>query len=146
MDAGAAASHRNDDAVMRRLLSTPARWAVVGLSRNRTQAAYRVARFLQSSLRMQVVPVHPRAETVHGEPAYRRLTEIPGQVDVVDLFVRSELVAAAVDEAIEIGASAVWMQLGVIDEPAAARARAAGLDVVMDTCPVIEAPRLEVER
>lgn len=144
MDAAAAVPRRNDDAVMRRLLSTPARWALVGLSQNRSRAAYRIAGFLQSSLRMQIVPVHPRAEAVHGAPGYRRLTEIPGQVDVVDLSVRSELVAAVVDEAVEIAATAVWMQLGVVDEQAAARARAAGLDVVMDACPAIEAPRLGV--
>lgn len=136
--------HRNDDDVVRRLLTTPGRWAVVGLSQNTARIAYRIARYLQSPLGMRIVPVHPSAQEVHGEPGYARLADVPGPVDVVDVFVRSELAAAVVDEAIAMGAGAVWLQLGVIDEDAAARARAAGLDVVMDTCPAIEAPRLGV--
>jgi predicted CoA-binding protein len=139
-----AAPHRNDDEVVRQLLSTPGRWAVVGLSQNTARVAHRIARYLQSPLGMRIVPVHPSAQEVHGEPGYARLADIPGPVDVADVFVRSELASAVVDEAIAIGARAVWLQLGVIDEDAAARARAAGLDVVMDTCPAIEAPRLGV--
>ena len=84
------------------------------------------------------MPVHPRAETVHGETGFPRLRDIPFDVDVVDLFVRSELAGPVVDEAIEKGAGAVWMQLGVVDAAAAARAEAAGLAVVMDRCPKIE--------
>ena len=135
-------SHHNDPEVIRRLLTTPGRWAVVGLSTNTSRAAYGVARYLQRNLGQEIVPVHPRAETVHGAPGYRDLAEIPGEVDVVDVFVNSTLAGAVVDQAIAIGARAVWLQLGVIDEEAAARASAAGLDVVMHTCPAIEGPAL----
>lgn len=134
--------HHNDDEMIRRLLATPARWAVVGLSQNPGRVAHRIARYLQSPLGMTIVPVHPSAQEVHGERGYARLADVPGPVDVVDVFVRSELAGAVVDDAIAAGAKAVWLQLGVIDEDAAARARAAGLDVVMDACPAIEAPRL----
>lgn len=135
-------AHANDPDVVRRLLSTPGRWAVVGLSQNQARTAYRIARFLQRDLGMEIVPVHPSAEAVHGAAGYAALSEVPGTIDVVDVFVRSELAGAVVDEAVAAGASAVWLQLGVVDEAAAARARAAGLDVVMDACPAIEAPRL----
>lgn len=135
-------SHHNDSEVIRRLLTTPGRWAVVGLSTNASRAAYGVARYLQGNLGQEIVPVHPRAETVHGATGYAQLAQVPGPVDVVDVFVNSTLAGAVVDEAIAIGAGAVWLQLGVIDEDAAARATAAGLDVVMDTCPAIEGPGL----
>ena len=125
-----------DGATVQRVLDRQT-WAVVGLSNDRFRAAYGVAAFLQARGR-RIVPVHPRAETVHGEQGYARLADIPFPVDVVDCFVRSELVGPVVDEAIAIGAQAVWMQLGVVDRAAAARAEAAGLDVVMDRCPKIE--------
>ncbi|WP_454084668.1 CoA-binding protein [Georgenia sp. Marseille-Q6866] len=134
-------SHRNDPAVIERLLRTPGRWAVVGLSGNRARTAYGVAAYVQD-LGMEIVPVHPRAESVHGAQGYARLADVPGEIDVVDVFVNSSLAGGVVDEAIEAGARAVWLQLGVVDEAAAARASAAGLDVVMDTCPAIEYPRL----
>ncbi|WP_035848516.1 CoA-binding protein [Kitasatospora azatica] len=116
-------------------------WAVVGLSSNQRRAAYGVADVLQRYGK-RIVPVHPKAETVHGETGYPSLEAIPFPVDVVDLFVRSELAGAVVDEAIEIGAKAVWLQLDVIDEAAYERAQAAGLAIVMDKCPAIEIPRL----
>ncbi len=84
------------------------------------------------------MPVHPRAETVHGEQGYATLAEVPFPVDVVDYFVNSRLVGPVVDQAVEAGARGVWMQLGVRDERAAERARAAGLTVVIDACPKIE--------
>ncbi len=136
-------SHRNDPAVIERLLSTPARWAVVGLSANRARTAYDIAGYVQE-LGMEIVPVHPKAETVHGARGYATLADVPGEIDVVDVFVNSALAGGIVDEAIAAGAKAVWLQLGVVDEAAAERATAAGLDVVMDTCPAIEAPRLRI--
>lgn len=135
-------SHSNDPEVMRRLLSTPARWAVVGLSNNPARAAVGVSKFLRDNLGMTIIPVNPKGESVHGEPGYQQLADIPEPVDVVDCFVNSQRVGAVVDQAIAAGAKAVWLQLGVIDDDAAERARAAGLEVVMDACPVIEAPRL----
>ena len=134
--------HVNDPEVITRLLTTPARWAVVGLSTNTARAAHGVSRFVRDDLGMTIVPVHPAAETVHGARGYARLADVPGPVDVVDVFVNSRRAGAVVDDAIAVGARAVWLQLGVVDEEAAARARAAGLDVVMDTCPVIEARRV----
>lgn len=112
-------------------------WAVVGLSQNQARAAYDVARFLQSNGK-RVVPVHPGGAEVHGEAGFRTLTDIPFPVDVVDCFVRSELVGQVVDEAVAIGARGVWMQLGVVDYAAARRAHDAGLVVVMDRCPKID--------
>ena len=86
----------------------------------------------------RIIPVYPRAEVVHGEVGYKTLSEIPDSVDVVDCFVNSALVGKVIDEAIAIGAKAVWLQLDVIDNDAVARARAAGLLTVMDRCPAIE--------
>ncbi|MDC7120514.1 CoA-binding protein [Cellulomonas fimi] len=137
-------THRNDPDVIRRLLTTPGRWAVVGLSTNTARAAYGVAEFVQGRGH-EIVPVHPSAPTVHGAAGYATLGEVPGDVDVVDVFVNSDLAGAVVDDAIAIGARAVWLQLGVVDEDAAARAADAGLDVVMDTCPIIEARRLGLD-
>ena len=132
----------DDDAVIRRVLSDLGdTWAVVGLSQNQARAAYGVARVLRAHGK-RVVPVHPRAEEVHGEPGYRTLAEIPFAVDVVDVFVNSSIAGRIADEAVAIGAQAVWFQLGVIDEAAAQRVRAAGLEMVMDRCPAIELPRL----
>lgn len=131
----------NDPAVIERLIRTPATWAVVGLSNNPDRAAYRVAPYLQS-IGHTIVPVHPKAEAVHGTTGYAALADVPGPVDVVDVFVNASLAGAVVDEAIARGASAVWLQLGVIDEAAAQRALDAGLDVVMDRCPAIEGPRI----
>ncbi|MBU6263478.1 MAG: CoA-binding protein [Actinomycetales bacterium] len=112
-------------------------WAIVGLGNNPERAAFGVAKLLQDKGH-KIVPVYPRAEEVHGEPGYKSLSEIPFQIDVVDCFVNSKLVGKVVDEAIEIGAKAVWLQLDVIDEEAVARAEAAGLIAIMDRCPAIE--------
>ncbi|MFC8919323.1 CoA-binding protein [Streptomyces sp. NPDC047821] len=116
-------------------------WAVVGLSTNRARAAYGVAAVLKR-FGKRVVPVHPKAETVHGEQGYASLADIPFPVDVVDVFVNSHLAGAVADEAVAKGARAVWFQLGVIDEAAYERTRAAGLEMVMDRCPAIEIPLL----
>ncbi len=129
------------DTVRRILTETGDTWAVVGLSNNERRAAYGVAAVLQR-FGKRVVPVHPKAETVHGERGYASLAEIPFPVDVVDVFVNSTLAGAVADEAVAIGAEAVWFQLGVVDEAARERTRAAGLDMVMDRCPAIEIPRL----
>lgn len=131
----------NDPGTIRRLVTTPARWAVVGLSDNEARPAYGVAATLQE-LGHDIVAVHPRVVPVHGAPAYATVSDVPGHIDVVDLFVNADRAGAVVDEAIAAGASAVWMQLGVVDDAAAARALQAGLDVVMDRCPAIEAGRL----
>ncbi|MCB5909225.1 CoA-binding protein [Streptomyces pinistramenti] len=116
-------------------------WAVVGLSSNRQRAAYGVAEVLQRYGK-RIVPVHPKAETVHGEKGYASLSEIPFPVDVVDVFVNGGLAGAVADEAVAAGARGVWFQLGVVDEAAWERVRDAGLDMVMDRCPAIEIPRL----
>ncbi|MFE0426393.1 CoA-binding protein [Streptomyces sp. NPDC058953] len=131
-----------DDETIRRILtSTGNTWAVVGLSNNESRAAYGVARVLQR-FGKRIVPVHPKEETVHGERGYASLADIPFDVDVVDVFVNASLAGQAADEAVAKGAKAVWFQLGVVDEAAYERTRAAGLDMVMDRCPAIEIPRL----
>ena len=112
-------------------------WAVVGLSNNSERAAYRVSKLLIEKGH-QVVPVHPKAETVHGQQGYAKLSDIPFAVDVVDIFVNSELAGEVVDSAIEIKAKGVWLQLDVIDEAAVDRAGKAGLVAVMNRCPAIE--------
>jgi uncharacterized protein len=137
---GDEAERFRDPAVIERVLRDTDVWAVVGLGGDPARPAYGVARFLQAHGK-RIVPVHPRAPEVLGEQGYRTLAEIPFPVDVVDIFRRSQDAGRFADEAVQIGAGAVWLQLGVIDEEAAARAAAAGLDVVMDTCPKIEWPR-----
>jgi predicted CoA-binding protein len=112
-------------------------WAVVGLSDDPSRTAYQVAAQLQERGK-RIVPIHPTATTVLGERAYPSLADVPFAVDVVDVFRRSEAAGQFVDEAIAIGAKAVWLQLGVVDEDAFARAEAAGVPMVMDTCPLIE--------
>lgn len=132
-----------DEATIRKILTGLGdTWAVVGLSTNRGRAAYGVAEVLQR-FGKRVVPVHPKAETVHGEQGYASLADIPFEVDVVDVFVNSELAGAVADEAVAKGAGAVWFQLGVVDETAFGRTREAGLEMVMDRCPAIEIPRLD---
>ncbi|MFD5075290.1 CoA-binding protein [Streptomyces sp. NPDC058371] len=127
-----------DPATIRKILTELGdTWAIVGLSSNQQRAAYGVAAVLQR-FGKRVVPVHPNAETVHGEQGYPSLSAIPFKVDVVDVFVNSDLAGPVADDAAAIGAEAVWFQLGVIDEKAYERTRAAGLEMVMDRCPAIE--------
>ena len=131
-----------DKATIERVLTDYRNWAVVGLSTNPARASYRVAAFLQAR-GFRIIPVNPVAEHILGETAYPDLASIPEPVEVVDIFRRSSRAGVHVDEAIAIGAKAVWFQLDVIDEEAAARAHAAGLDVIMDRCPAIELPRMQ---
>lgn len=135
-------AHINDPLVIRRLLTTPGRWAVVGLSNNPLRPAVGVSLFIQQHLGQEIIPVSLKGEDVHGAKGYTKLADIPGDIDVVDCFVNSSKVGSVVDQAIAIGAKAVWLQLGVVDEAAAQRAADAGLDVVMDTCPKIESAML----
>ena len=125
--------------VAARILEDTSTWFIVGLGNNPDRDAFGIARLLQSRGK-RIVPIYPRAEVVHGEQGYATIADAVaavGRPDVVDLFVRSDRVAPFVDEAIAVGARAVWMQLGVVDEGAAQRALDAGLDVVMDNCPAI---------
>ncbi len=112
-------------------------WAIVGLSNNADRPAFGVAALLQQKGH-RIVPVHPKAETVHGERGFAKLSDIPFPIDVVDLFVNSNLVGPVVDEAIALKAKTVWLQLDVIDQDAVDRAQAAGLIAVMNRCPAIE--------
>ncbi len=125
--------------VARHVLDAYRTWAVVGCSPDPWRDSHDVARFLQDR-GYRIVPVHPAADEVLGERCYPSLGAIPEEVgvEVVDIFRRSDQAGAHVDEAIAIGAKAVWLQLGVIDHAAAERARAAGLHVVMDRCPKLE--------
>jgi len=127
-----------------RLLTETTTWAVVGWSPRSDRASHRIARFLLQRGK-RVLPVNPEAVGIDAglsAPVARSLGELDEPVDVVDVFRRSSAAGAVADEAIEVGAGAVWMQLGVVDEEAARRVRRAGLDVVMDRCPAIEWPRL----
>jgi predicted CoA-binding protein len=138
--------HANDPAVVERLMRTPGRWAIVGLSTNEWRAAHSTSLFIRDTMGMEIIPVNLRGDSVHGETGYRRLADIPADkhpIDVVDCFVNSQRVGDVVDQAIAVGAKAVWLQLGVVDEAAAERAKAAGLDVVMNACPAQEAWRLQ---
>lgn len=118
-------------------------WFVVGLGNNPERDAFWVAMFLQQS-GYRIVPIYPRAEVVHGEQGYRTIADaaaVVGPPDVVDVFVRADRAGRFADEAIAAGARAVWFQLGVVDDDAAARVEAAGLIMIMDRCPKIELSR-----
>ncbi len=112
-------------------------WAVVGLGNNPERAAFGVAKLLIDKGHT-VIPIHPRAEVVHGQPGYKSISDVPVPIDVVDLFVNSSRAGEFVDQAIACGAKAVWLQLDVIDDAAIARARAAGLIAIQNRCPAIE--------
>lgn len=120
--------------------------AMIGASDRPDRPSYGVMAFLQRH-GYRVIPVNPQitGEHVHGEFVFRELSQIGEPIDLVDIFRRPQAAGEAVDEAIAAGAKAVWMQLGVINEEAAARAEAAGLKVVMDRCPAIEIPRLGIQ-
>jgi predicted CoA-binding protein len=131
MKAGARPAMTEDP--VQRLLEKCRTIAVVGLSANRSRASYGVAQYLQSA-GYRIIPVNPNVKEVLGEKAVARLEDIREPVDIVDVFRRSDHVAEVVDAAIRIGAKAVWMQEGVVDQKAAERARQAGLFVIMDSC------------
>src|SRR5690348_8366529 len=107
-------------------------WAVVGLSGNPSRTAYRIASLLQRQGK-RIVPIHPDAPTVLGEPGYATLADVPFPIDVVDVFRRSDRAGNFADQAVDVGAKGVWFQLGVVDEGAFARTWAAGVPMVMDT-------------
>ena len=129
-----------DDAI-RWCLTEPRTWAVVGCSPSPSRDSHGIAALLLHEGH-RVIPVNPDADEILGQRAYPSLDAIPEPIDVVDVFRRSDAAGRHVDEAIAVGAHAVWLQLGVIDHAAAERAAAAGLHVVMDRCPRIELPRL----
>ena len=135
------------DAEIKQLLEETRTIAMVGASDRPGRPSYGVMAMLQGH-GYRVIPVNPQitGEHVHGEFVFRDLRQLGDTIDLVDIFRRSEAAGEAVDEAIAIGAKAVWMQLGVINQLAAARAEAAGLKVVMDRCPAIDIPRLGVAR
>ncbi len=130
-----------DIPTLRRILAEYRTVAMVGLSDQWYRPSYFAAKYLQEH-GFRVIPVNPRHTEILGERCYAELAAIPEPVDVVDLFQRAENVPPFVDQAIAIGAKVVWMQLGIVHEQAAARARAAGLEVVMDRCMKIEHGRL----
>ncbi len=107
--------------------------AVVGLSSRRSRPSYGVSEYMQAQ-GYRIIPVNPNESEILGEKSYATLEEIPDRVDIVDIFRRSDAVAEVVDSAIKIGAKGIWMQEGVVDEVSAAKARAAGMEVVMDHC------------
>lgn len=133
------------DEDIRELLTTVRTIALVGASDRPDRPSYGVMKRLQDH-GYRVIPVNPQitGEHVHGEFVFRELGQLGDSIDIVDIFRRSDAVGSIVDDAIAIGAKAIWMQLGVVNDEAAARAEAAGLKVVMDRCPAIEIPRLGI--
>ena len=143
-------THQNDPALIRELLMDPGVWVIVGLSTNEERPAHGIARWLKYEQQRPILPVHPPAAPVLGVDGYASLADVPDQdIKVVDCFVNSDNVGAVIDEAIahmdRLQIDAVWLQKGVVDAEAAERAREAGLDVVMDTCPKIEWRTLNAE-
>ncbi len=126
-----------DPAVIDRMLDDTTTWAIVGLSGNPARTAYEIAALLQSRGK-RIVPIHPSAPVVLGEQGYASLADVPFPIDVVDVFRRSEDAGRFADDAVAVGAGGVWFQLGVADTDAFERTTAAGVPMVMDTCPAIE--------
>jgi hypothetical protein len=135
------------DPYLREILTSVRSIAVVGASPRRERPSHGVMAYLQRR-GYRTIPVNPNAagSKIHGETAYARLADVPEPIDMVDVFRRTEMAGGVVDEAIAAGAKVVWMQLGVRDDDAAARAEAHGLKVVMNRCPAIEIPRLGLPR
>ncbi len=131
------------DACVAHLLHTAHRIAVVGLSSNPERPSHNVARYLIEH-GYDVIPVNPNEREVLGRPAYARLADVPGQVDIVNVFRRAAFVPEVAQGAVAIGALAIWMQLGVVNEQAATIAAAGGLTVVMDRCILVEHARLVI--
>ncbi|MDQ1596011.1 MAG: uncharacterized protein QOH40_2567 [Arthrobacter pascens] len=134
-------AHVNDRAVVERLMRTKGTWAIVGLSTNEWRSAYDVALYVRDRMGMEIIPVNLHGDDVHGEKGYPTLADIPAEkhpIDVVECFVNSQKVGPVIDQAIAVGAKAVWLQLGVFDDAAVERAKAAGLDVVVNSCPARE--------
>lgn len=133
------------DALLAEIFREARTIAVVGLSHKKFRPSYGVSEYMQSA-GFRIIPVNPLESEVLGEKCYASLSDIPEKVDIVNIFRRSEFVPDVVDEAIKIGARWIWMQEGVIHEEAAAKARAAGLGVVMDRCILKDHRRLGRER
>ena len=129
------------DATIRDILATPRTIAVVGCSPDPSRDSHQIATLLKAKGHT-ITPVNPHCQEVLGEPCFPSLREVPTRIEMVDVFRRSQFVGQIAEEAITIGASILWLQLGVIDPTAAQRAQAAGLTVVMDRCPAIEYRRL----
>lgn len=136
-----------NDQTIRDVLTQTKRIALVGASDRTERASYGVMKYLLDQ-GYDVVPVSPKlaGQQLLGQTVYGTLTEIPGKIDMVDVFRNSEAAWGVAQEAIAIGAKTLWLQLGVINEQAAVLARDAGLTVIMDRCPKIEIPRLGVTR
>lgn len=136
----------NMDEIVINVLGASKVIALVGASPKPERASYRVMNYLLGR-GYDVIPVNPLkvGSDILGRPVVASLSDIDQPIDMVDVFRRSEEAGTVIDEAIQVGAKAVWLQLGVIDEPAAQRARDEGLAVVMDRCPKIEIPRLGME-
>lgn len=136
----------SEEAIIRKVLTESKTIALVGASPKPERASHYVMQFLLSK-GYKVIPVNPglAGSELLGQPVYANLSAIPESVDMVDIFRSSDAVPPIVDEAIQIGAKSVWMQLGVINEEAAQTASAAGLNVVMDRCPKIEIPKLGID-
>ena len=129
------------DTQLKTLFETVKTIAVVGCSPKPERPGHYVAKYLQD-LGYRIIPVNPGQDEILGEKCYASLRDIPEKVDMVDCFRRAEDIPPIVEDAIAIGAKTIWMQLGIVNEDAAAAANAAGLDVVMDRCPKIDYPRL----